>query len=49
MIENYKKADSWFTTPEITENSFKNLEDIMIDNKELDSYVNFKDLVYEVN
>lgn len=49
MIENYKSADSWFKTPEISENSFKNLQDIMIDNKELTSYVNYKDLIYEVN
>lgn len=49
MIKNYKNADSWFKTPEITEESFKNLEDIMIDNKELETYVNFKDLIYELN
>lgn len=49
MIENYKKADSWFKTPEISEESFKNLQDIMIDNKELTSYANYKDLVYEIN
>lgn len=49
MIENYKKADSWFKTPEISDSSFKNLQDIMIDNKELTSYVNYKDLIYEVN
>ena len=49
MIENYKKADSWFKTPEISEESFKNLQDIMIDNKELTSYVNYKDLIYELN
>ncbi len=49
MIDNYKNADSWFTTPEIPEESFKNLQDIMIDNKEITSYVNYKDLIYELN
>ena len=49
MIENYKKADSWFETPEIPEDSFKNLQNIMIDNKDIKSYVDYKDLIYEVN
>lgn len=49
MITNYKNADSWFKTPEIPEDAFKNLEDIMIDNKDLESYVNYKDLIYELN
>lgn len=49
MIDNYKKYDSWLTTPEISESSFENLEDIMIDNNELDKYVNYSDLVYELD
>lgn len=49
MIDNYKNADSWFKTPEIPEESFKNLQDIMIDNKEITSYVNYKDLIHELN
>lgn len=49
MIENYKQADSWFKTPDITEDSFKNLQDIMIINKEISSYVDYKDLIYELN
>ena len=49
MIENYKNADSWFKTPEISEDSFKNLQDIMIDNKEIETYVNYKDLIYELD
>lgn len=49
MIDNYKKYDSWMSTPNITEKSFENLEDMIIDNGLLDKYVNFKDLIYEVN
>lgn len=49
MIDNYKKYDSWLTTPEISEESFINLENMIIDNNELDSYVPYKDLIYEIN
>lgn len=49
MIDNYKKYDSWMSTPKISEKSFENLEDMIIDNGLLDKYVNFKDLIYEVN
>ncbi|MCX4364174.1 MAG: ABC transporter substrate-binding protein [Bacilli bacterium] len=49
MIKNYKKYDSWLKEPKITEQSFKNLEDMIIDNNLLDKYVPYKDLVYEVN
>lgn len=49
MIDNYKKYDSWLKTPEISEKSFKNLENIMIDSKELKNYVKYSDLIYEVN
>lgn len=49
MLDNYKKADSWLSTPEISEDIFKNLENIMIDNNELDKYVDYKDLVYDIN
>lgn len=49
MITNYKNADSWFKTPEIPESAFKNLEDIMINNKDLEKYVSYKDLIYELN
>lgn len=49
MIDNYKKYDSWLTTPEISEESFINLENMIIDNNELDSYVPYNDLIYEVN
>lgn len=49
MIGNYKDADSWFKNPKIPEDSFDNLQDILIDNNEIKSRVNFQDLIYEVN
>ncbi len=45
IVDNYKKYDSWLSTPFITEESYKNLEDIMMDAKLLDSYVPFNELV----
>lgn len=49
MIKNYKDYDSWLKNPKISEQSFKNLEDMIIDNNLLDKYVPYKDLIYEVN
>lgn len=49
MVDNYKKYDSWYKTPIIPNEDFENLEDIMIKNNELDEYVPFNDLVYELN
>lgn len=49
MIDNYKKYDSWMSTPNITEKSFENLEDMIIDNGLLDEYVKFDDLIYEID
>jgi NitT/TauT family transport system substrate-binding protein len=45
IVDRYKKADSWLSTPYIEESLFENLEDIMIDSGELTSYVPFSDLV----
>ncbi len=45
IVDNYKKYDSWFTTPFITEESYKNLEDIMIGADLLDTYVPYESLV----
>ncbi len=45
IVDRYKKSDSWLTSPYISEESFKNLEDIMIKSKQLENYVNYKDLV----
>lgn len=49
MITNYKNADSWYLTPQIPEEDFNNLQDLMIDNNELKVYVPYKDLVHEIN
>ena len=49
MVDNYKSYDSWLDTPKISEDIMINLENIMIDNKELDKYADFKELVYEFN
>lgn len=45
IVDNYKKADSWLDSPYISEEYLENLEDIMIDNDLLTSYVPYKDLV----
>lgn len=49
MIDNYKKADSWYTTPKLISSDFTNLQDIMIDNNEITEYVDFNTLVHVVN
>ena len=45
IIKRYKDADSWLTNPYITEDSFENLEDIMINADILEEYVPYKDLI----
>lgn len=45
IIDRYKKYDSWLENPFISEESFKNLEDIMIDAKILDKYVPYDKLI----
>jgi len=45
IVDNYKKYDSWLTSPFISEESYKNLEDIMIDADLLDEYVPYEKLV----
>ena len=45
IIERYKNADSWLENTFISEEMFKNLEDIMIDSKLLTEYVPYKDLI----
>ncbi|MGN1371299.1 MAG: hypothetical protein ACI4XM_03385 [Candidatus Coprovivens sp.] len=49
IVKRYRDADSWLLNTTITEESYKNLEDIMIDNNLLDSYVSFSDLVIDFN
>ena len=45
IIDRYKENDSWLLTPYISEESFTNLEDIMIKSGQLKDYVDFNDLV----
>jgi NitT/TauT family transport system substrate-binding protein len=49
IIKRYRDADSWLSNTTITEESYKNLEDIMIDNNLLDEYVPFEELVIDLN
>lgn len=49
IVKRYREADSWLSNTTITEKSYNNLEDIMIDNNLLDSYVPFNDLVINLN
>ena len=45
IIDRYKSADSWLSTPYISESSFKNLEKIMIESGEIEDFVSYKDLI----
>ena len=45
IIERYKNADSWLENTFISEEMFKNLEDMMINSKLLTEYVPYKDLI----
>ena len=45
IINNYKKYDSWLSNPFITEESFKNLENILMDNKLLNKSVPYNKLI----
>lgn len=49
IVKRYKDADSWLTNTTITEETYKNLENIMIDNKLLDNYVPFDELIINLN
>lgn len=49
IVKRYREADSWFSNTSISEKTYKNLEDIMIDNDLLDDYVPFNDLVIDLN
>ena len=49
IVKRYKGADSWLNNTTITEDSYENLEDIMIDNDLLDKYVDFDKLVIDLN
>ena len=45
ITQRYKKADSWLDNHVITEITFNNLQDMMIDGKFISKYVPFKDLI----
>lgn len=49
IVKRYREADSWLDNTTITEKSYKNLENIMIDNNLLDDFVSFNDLVKNLN
>lgn len=49
IVKRYRDADSWLTNTSISEDSYKNLEDIMIDNNLLNDYVPFDKLVIDLN
>lgn len=45
IVDRYKKYDTWLNNSFISEESFINLEDIMIDANLLNQYVNYNDLI----
>lgn len=49
IITRYKESDSWLANTTISEESYKNLEDLMIENNLLDAYVPFNELVKNFN
>lgn len=49
IVKRYRDADSWLSNTTITEESYTNLENIMIDNNLLDDYVPFDKLVFNLN
>ena len=49
MISNYKDADSWLSDTYVSKKLFENLEDLLIKNKLIDSYVPYKKLVINLN
>jgi hypothetical protein len=49
IIKRYRESDTWLTVSTISEESYKNLENIMIDNNLLSEYVPFDKLVVNLN
>lgn len=45
IIDRYKENDSWLETPYISEESFKNLMNIMIESNQIKEYVDYNDLI----
>lgn len=49
FVNRYKESDSWLETTFIKEEYFKNLEKLMIENKLLDDYVPYNELIYNLS
>lgn len=45
IVDRYKEADSWLSTPFISKESFENLMSVMIESKQLEDYVSYEDLI----
>lgn len=45
IVKRYKDSDSWLENPYISEESFENLEDIMINAGQIEKYVPYTDLI----
>ena len=48
IIDNYKEYDSWLNNPYISEESFNNLQDMLIDNNLIEDYVPYSDLIHNL-
>lgn len=46
VIDRYKEADTWPKTTDFTEESFNHMQDIMINANQLETKVNYNDLIY---
>lgn len=49
FVNRYKESDSWLETTFIKEEYFRNLEKLMIENKLLDDYVPYNELIYNLS
>ena len=49
MIKHYKDADSWLDNAKTSKKSFENLEDVLIKNNLIDSYVPYNKLVFNAS
>lgn len=48
IIDNYKKYDSWLSSPYISEESFNNLKNLLQDNDLLTNDISYNDLIYNL-
>lgn len=49
IVKRYKDADSWLPNCFISEDIYRNLEDIMLDADLIDDYVPYNDLVRNIS